>query len=90
MASTGVSEREMLDVGAKAAASRRVWYPKERAYETSERGDFEFVIFDCPVRANKLGARSFDRGLLRRRTFFAMHYVWVPEIDECLAYLRRL
>lgn len=70
MASTlGFSVREKREVGARAAASRIMWYPREDAYVTIERGFLVLEMFDCAVRAKRDGASCGARGRFRRRIF---------------------
>lgn len=44
----------MQDVGASAAASSRVEYPRELASARRVNGNLELVILDCPVNAKRL------------------------------------
>lgn len=52
MASTLVSARQILLVGANAAASSNVWNPMDDAYSTMDRSALLFVMFEAPVTAN--------------------------------------
>jgi hypothetical protein len=67
IASTGVALSEMTDVGAKAAASRRVWYPSDDAYDSRDRGFLLLVILDWPVSAKRLGLEELYSGLFSNR-----------------------
>jgi len=63
--------RENDEVGARAAASRSVWYPRDCASSIVENGALELVIFDCPVMAKRLGGR-FLANLWRRRSAWGL------------------
>lgn len=67
MASTECSAKEKTEVGARAAASRRVEYPNAEAYLMRDSGFLEFETLDCPVKAKSEGWACLDFGLLSAR-----------------------
>ena len=56
IASTGCSVSDITEVGASAAASRSVKYPKDAACLIRLSEFLVLETFDCPVRANSDGA----------------------------------
>ena len=59
-----------MEVGASAAASRRVWYPREEAYLIRDNGFFELDTFDWPVNAKSEGCSGLDFGRLFARIVY--------------------